>query len=211
MKLIELDKGEIFSPDILIPTFLVEGGAIIKLEGESGIGKSSFLQSLVMLKKMQYQDWKLINQPVSDIQIREKVLYLPQISGSEQEITDKFVTKILSNNEIFDIESTHNLLKEFDLGHIWNRPLNKLSGGERQLLNLSIGMHLKRSVLLCDESFSAIDTGRIPLVMQNLDSWMSKEKAIIYVSHQALPLDQNRTQSYIIQRDSSGQLSLRKI
>lgn len=195
MKIIEIKKASIEKPDLFIESFNVHMGDIIKIDGNSGIGKSSFLQSLVKLKKINYETFKIFDEDINHMkadQIREQIIYIPQQSGDDQ-------TKIIEYLKKFDqinLQKVIEQLAQLDIKDIHLKSIDQLSGGQRQALNLIIAMSFNRKVMICDESFSALDEVRCKKLTEKILKWKTQDRALIYVSHQKLSLDLRANLTY---------------
>ena len=202
MSLINVKGLVIEDPHITIPSFIVEAGDIIHLQGESGVGKSSFLKSLVRLKKISsgsiiYTDKKNI----SAQEIRSSLLYIPQFTGAESNTVENYVTEVFTVNRI-DSDIIEDL-EELGIKNIIEKKIDQISGGERQLLALIVAMKLDRKVLVLDESFSAIDPKRISIIIKKLLAWKQDLRAIVYISHQVLDLDKYVSGQYLLKKSQN--------
>lgn len=196
MSLLKIRKMKIERPDLLIDEFEISSGEVIRLKGPSGSGKSSFLKALVSLKKFEAQEFSF--HPDNKVQnsIREQILYLPQFGLTSNLVVKDLVFKILKDK--FNLEKLNESFKAFSLENILNASIDNLSGGERQILSLIMANELDRSVILCDESFSAIDEQRMELVNKMLLAWKQKCKTIVYISHHKLQLDEVTDHEYTV-------------
>jgi ABC-type iron transport system FetAB ATPase subunit len=195
MKIIEIKKASIQKPDLFIKSFNVHMGDIIKIAGSSGIGKSTFLHSLVKLKKINYETFKLLDKDIDHMkanQIREQIIYVPQQSGDDQ----TRIIDYLKNLDQINLEKVIEQLAQLDIKDIHLKSIDQLSGGQRQALNLIIAMNFNRKVMICDESFSALDEVRSNKLIEMILKWKTQDRALIYVSHQKLPLDLQANRTY---------------
>lgn len=209
MSLINIKNLVIDNPQMTIPSFVVNAGNIIHIEGESGVGKSTFFKSLVKLKKITSGSMTYTNKENLNAQdIRRSLLYIPQFSGAETNPVEEYISEILAVNGITSYITDE--LEELGIKNIIGKRIDQISGGERQLLTLLIAMKLDRKVLLLDESFSAIDTKRITIIIKKLLMWKQDFRAIVYTSHQVLDLDKYVSVKYLF-RKTQDTISLSKI
>lgn len=195
MKIIEIKKASIQKPDLFIKSFNVHMGDIIKIEGSSGIGKSTFLHSLVKLKKINYETFKIFDEDINHMkadQIREQIIYVPQQSGDDQ----TRIIDYLKNLDQINLEKVIEQLAQLDIKDIHLKSIDQLSGGQRQALNLIIAMNFNRKVMICDESFSALDEVRSNKLIEMILKWKTQDRALIYVSHQKHPIDLRANLTY---------------
>lgn len=199
MSLIDVKDIVIKGPLLHISSFIVNPGDIIHLQGGSGVGKSTFLKALVSLKKVSsgkiYYD-NTLEKSAADI--RESILYIPQFSGSETINVSDHINEVFSiNKSCSDITDG---LQQLGISDILNKRVDQISGGERQLLNLLIAMNLDRDILICDESFSAIDPQKLAIITKMLLIWSKNEKAIVFVSHQKIELEASVIKRYLLEK-----------
>lgn len=192
MALLKIKKMKIENPKLEIEEFEVTAGDIIRVKGPSGIGKSSFLKAIVGLKNHTTEEFD-INFELTE-SIRESILYLPQFGLNSELLVCDLAEKILKNK--YNENSLKESLEHFELTHILNSQIDNLSGGEKQILSLIFADKLDRSIILCDESFSAIDSQRMVLVNKMLLNWKANCKSIVYISHQKLQIDDELDYEY---------------
>lgn len=199
MSLIKARNIIISNPSLIIDEFEVNAGDIVRLKGDSGVGKSTFLKALVKLKKITKGSILFDSEEYQDAKdIRSQLLYIPQFSGSETLTVNSFIEGIFNiNNCPNDISED---LKELGVDRIIDKRIDQISGGERQILNILIALKLDRKVLLCDESFSAIDPVRCKLLIKKMLTWCSNMRSIVYISHQELDLDRVATHVYELKK-----------
>jgi ABC-type sugar transport system ATPase subunit len=77
------------------------------------------------------------------------------------------------------------LARRFGIGHLMERSVTLLSGGERQLVALCRALGPRPAVLLLDEPFSALDTGRRDAALREFAT-LQAERAFttLHVTHQ---------------------------
>mgnify|MGYP001551158558 FL=1 len=77
------------------------------------------------------------------------------------------------------------LAQRFGIGHLMDRSVTLLSGGERQLVALCRALGARPAVLLLDEPFSALDTGRRDAALREF-AMLQAERAFttLHVTHQ---------------------------
>ena len=161
---------------ILIPDHKISYGETIALIGASGSGKSTYGKCLVKL--CPYQGHCRINglelSALNLIQWRECVSYVPQtvflISGTlrqnlllgvQQNYSDKQIHSILHSLKAESLISKEGGLdQKLDIDRI------DLSGGEAQMIAVARTILQNRSLIIFDETLSAVDRIRKKAVMQ---------------------------------------------
>ncbi len=192
---IELDVAKLDVPGKTIP-FAAKGtlkkGDIVKVCGDSGAGKSSFVKTLLKFRPV--QGVRLNGIPLSELKnraVRQRVEYLPQnvpiVKGS------------LLENLQFGCEE-----KESDRAHFEKEPVLKsilqdktmdteileaganLSGGEKQKIAVARALKSEADVLILDEICSNIDKASSDEIYERIRR--EREKYITFIiTHDELP------------------------
>lgn len=166
-------------------------GDKIFIEGETGVGKSTFLDIFAGLLKITKGKILINNNEVNSLNKIFKQSYVSQFpflynSTLLQNITlkddvskvdfqlIKNIVKILYLDDIIKKdEDYHKLVGDFG---------NKLSGGQKQRICIARALFLKPDVLILDESLNAVDQYKRQYVIKNIIS-MNKKQILLYVSH----------------------------
>lgn len=160
------------------------------LLGESGSGKSTFLNSLFGIYEYA-NDYIAINErKLSEI---DKSSYYDNIFYIPQE-TIIFNTSILNNITLFaenvDLVRVQECIKKVGLSDWFNSKDNEfdcvlskdsISGGEKKRLDLARALYLNKSVIIMDEPTSALDFENEILISKIIKG--IQDKLIICVSH----------------------------
>ncbi|MDC3119469.1 ABC transporter ATP-binding protein/permease [Candidatus Pelagibacter sp.] len=167
-------------------------GDKVFIEGETGVGKSTFLDIFSGLLKI--TQGKIIINKEKEVQSLNKIfkqayvsqfpfLYnstiiqniaLKDVINDEEFQSIKNIIKILSLDDIIkDDEDYHRLVGDFG---------NKISGGQKQRICIARGIFLKPDILILDESLNAVDQVKRKNVIKNIIN-INKNQIILYVSH----------------------------
>ncbi len=142
------------------------------LSGKNGVGKSTFLKLIHKnLIKIYKEDLK-----------EATILHISQNNMFFEELTAIENAKILN----VDLDLFHNLILQFNDKIPLDSRLKKLSGGQKQLINLVIGLSLKRDLYLIDEPFNNLDKKTKRKI---LDYFNKVNMPIILVSHENVDLE----------------------
>lgn len=138
--------------DISVPQ-----GSVSALVGPNGAGKSTLLKILVGLNTASAGDCSVLGRtPVQHEDFLSDIGYLAQEIPLYKNLTASDHIKMGAHlNRRFDTEFMHNRLQE--LGIALNRPVGKLSGGQRAQVALALALAKKPKLLLLDEPVAALD------------------------------------------------------
>lgn len=177
--------------------FDVKQGEIVLILGPNGAGKTTLLRAIAGLipysgsilwnnnlnnrtSGVRYTANNLMNR-TSDV---VRIGFVPQKLDFQYglPIRVKELFKIILG--IKDENAIHNYLEFSKAGHLENKKLGELSGGELQRVLISFVMAEEPDILLFDEPFSGIDIGGEETIYQHLKHIVeSKNITIIMVSH----------------------------
>lgn len=168
--ILELDNVELYFKDkrILNGIYLkAETGKTTGILGSNGCGKSCLLKIIFGSLKPKYKLVRIDSKPILKPLYQTKlVAYLPQhhfVPNSMRIKTAFTLFKVSWNNFIADFES-FSIFK--------NVSFNKLSGGERRLIETYIILKSDKKIILLDEPFSHL----APLHIEKVKALILKEK-----------------------------------
>ena len=146
-------------------SFFAENGESIGLVGANGAGKSTFLKMLVGLELPDEGEiWiggrKLEKKNLADI--RENVGYIFQDSDNQLFMTTvgedvSFGPRNYGLPEKEVQERTATALEKCGISHLKERPVYRLSGGEKKLAAIATVLSMSPDILLMDEPSAALD------------------------------------------------------
>lgn len=151
-------------------SFELTKGDILVLLGRNGAGKSTLL-NCIMGHLHQYSGHVLINnidmRTLSKKRLASIIGYVPQLSDSniDYSLLDFMLMGFAPKMHYFETPSDQmnrevvNVLSQFGLNEMVNRPISSLSGGERQLAYIARALIQKVELLILDEPTSALDYG----------------------------------------------------
>lgn len=166
-------------------TFPSKGISVIK--GESGIGKSTFLECLVGLQNVSKDCLLLGDTAIENGQIYQIITYVPQTPVVYMDM-NAYENIRLAGDNITD-EQIDNLLEQ--LNPLACRILKNrsdvvgLSGGQKQLINVARAILSKANYIVMDEVTSALDEKTAENVMKYIKI-LAEKKCIIIASHDRL-------------------------
>ena len=177
--------------------FKFKKGLIYSLVGPSGSGKSTLLNLL-----------SLIDKPSSgEILIDNKSTKYNDISKNDKLRADKIGIIYQQNNLLSDFTALENvylgrltitsdknkaildakkIIKNFGLSNRLNHFPSELSGGELQRIAISRALINKPEIILADEPTGSLDLSTAKEVFKSLYDLKSKNRLIIYATHNRL-------------------------
>lgn len=153
----------------------------IIIYGQNGIGKSTLLNGLYKYKPYT-GSIKLFDTEVSSmskVEITKLVSYVMQEAYLFDTLTVEQNLKMLNINQ----QSFLKYFKQFVLKDISGKKLNQLSGGEKQVVSLCIGLAKESKLLLLDEPFNNLSVANKRILIDILSLDVRK---IIIISHERI-------------------------
>lgn len=185
--------------------FEIEKGSTTVILGKNGSGKSTLLKLLMRFEKPIDGRILIDGNLINNISILDKSKILAYVS---QDIFNQFdfsvqdyllfgVTNTLNfismpNSEHRELVSTY--VKQFQIEHLLRKKMDKLSGGEKQIVMICRAFIQGSNIIVLDEPLSALDFANQNKVLKLLKDISGKGKTIIFTTHNpnhALFLDAN--------------------
>lgn len=161
----------------------LENGQIIALIGPNGAGKSTLLGAVAGQVPFSGRIlWR--NAPVKP----GSVGFMPQASDGRAALTvleavilgrfDRLTWRLKQE----DVAAASAILAELGLGHLADRLLPTLSGGQRQLVMLAQRLVRRPSLLVLDEATSALDLRHQMMVLGILRRYVAETGALVLIA-----------------------------
>jgi len=178
----------------------IKNGSKVGFIGETGSGKSTFLDIVMGLLKPTNGEFFIDNKKVDDSnrnQWRKHISHVPQniylIDGTVAQniafgIEDKKIDMNLVN-EVAKISQLESFIKDLPNGYntVLGERGSKISGGQRQRIGIARALYKKSSVLVLDEATSALDSKTEERVMDAIFRF-AENKTILIISHKLTTL-----------------------
>ena len=188
------DEKNLFA--LNIEKFKIDKGDILGVTGESGSGKTTFLNiltGLITCKQGQIKvDKTIINNEFVIKNYQNLIGYLPQnifilddsikkniAFGLDEKIINMDRLKKVSQIACIDNFIEKNLPEKYET--VLGENAIKLSGGQRQRIGIARSLYLNKDILIFDEATNSLDEETEIKVISNLLSL--KNKTIILVTH----------------------------
>ncbi|MDD6712597.1 ATP-binding cassette domain-containing protein [Sharpea azabuensis] len=167
-------------------SYVFEEGKIYAVTGDSGTGKTTLLNMIGFLEKVDRGEIIIDgNNHWSSKKIRElykhKLSFLFQNYALIDNYTvEKNLQLILDKNDDKRIDDLLNLLHIKDLK---KQRIYTLSGGQQQRVALARALLHNTDIMLCDEPTGNLDEHNRDIIITILKEWMNENKIIIMVTH----------------------------
>jgi iron complex transport system ATP-binding protein len=163
-------------------------GTVTALVGPNGAGKSTVLKAFAQILPSS-GTIRLDAADLRKLPPRERartIGFMPQGVPPNAELTviESVVVSLQAGQDRADIEKRAvAVLQHVSLAELALRPLNRLSGGERQLVSLAQATALSPPLLFLDEPTSALDLARQYDVMRLVRTFAREGAAVVMVMH----------------------------
>lgn len=157
---------------------------IIYIYGDSGIGKTTFLNCLVGFDR--FDEGSIF---VNDLEVKDLKSYSSFVFQDFQLIDKWTVEKnlLLSKTDCYQNE-VDNILKKLDIYEIKNNLVYNISAGQKQRVAIARALLQDRAIIILDEPLSNLDESNTDEILKILKE-LSLDKLIIIVSHRMLKDD----------------------
>jgi putative ABC transporter related len=163
----------------------LEEGYVYVITGNSGSGKTLFLQTLLggIFSEENAITYDNLNFHENDMDIKKLYSYVadrPLFSDSLR--VDELLYKIYKLDERFNIESCFEFLSKNKVYR--HKKIYELSQGERKILLFFIGFFTKSKILVLDNPFSGVGVIARKEMITLLREYMDEDKTIIIVTEE---------------------------
>ena len=164
--------------DLSIPE--IHHGEVVSLIGKNGAGKSTLLKQMTRIVKMHPHCFELDGEPLH----LKDVGYLPQEHriGAALTVLELLITTMhVGVHSLFtqadSVDRALELLEEIGILHLAGKLCTELSGGESQMVGLAQALINRPKVLILDEPTAALDMHNQLRMLENVRSYVRREKA----------------------------------
>ena len=191
MKSIEIKNLKKYFKDVKAVddiSFEVEEGELFAFLGLNGAGKSTTINIICGTYPLDAGEVKIngmsIDNDMDKIKPLLGVVFQDSILDAKLSGYDNLVTRAglydISNEEFK--ENLQFLSEKLELKDILNRPLNKLSGGQRRRIDLARALIHKPKILILDEPTTGLDPNTRRLVWRLIDYLRKTEKLTVLLT-----------------------------
>ncbi|MGE6630542.1 ATP-binding cassette domain-containing protein [Bacillus sp. NPDC077027] len=168
----------------------IQGPGLYALHGESGSGKTTFINIIALIQKPSAGQMTLFNQSIDFTnqeqidEYRKKIAYFFQDLNLIESLTVRENLQVISliNEQEVENERLAEQAKKLKMSEKLDVTVSNLSGGERQRAAFLKIMLFDYSLILLDEPTNNLDKDNIQMMLGML-SELKKTKAILVVTH----------------------------
>jgi len=156
---------------------LLKEGDVLGLRGSNGSGKTTFLKIIAGVDK-DYEGKIEFEQGLT-------IGYVPQdiVLFESLNVKDNLKAFCNGNNAKENFARLENYAKELNFSGLFKKKINKLSGGQKRLVNFLVGLAGNPKIILLDEVIVGMDEDTVNKVIR-LINVIKTDKIMIITSHQ---------------------------
>lgn len=176
-------------------------GQVISLIGPNGSGKTTLIKSILGMVKPDHGTISFRGEYINGgYDYRKYIGYMPQIGRYPDNMKMGQLFEMLKNIRNKPEEELDNeLIKQFDLYTMYEKPMRTLSGGTRQKVSAALAFLFNPEVLILDEPTAGLDPVSSEILKEKINKEKQKQKLILITSHILSDLDEFTTHVMYLQ------------
>jgi ABC-2 type transport system ATP-binding protein len=167
--------------------FVVEPGQIVGLLGPNGAGKTTTMRAIMGLVALDRGGVTWRGRPV-DHAGRRRFGYMPAERGMYQRMTVRdhlvYYARLSGHDEATAVRSTDRWLERLGLAERAGDPVQALSSGNQQRVQLALALLNEPELLVLDEPYSGLDPVAVDVLGAILREQVAEGAALLLSSHQ---------------------------
>lgn len=187
----------------------IEEGTLTAILGKNGSGKSTLLDSLLGFNEIESGKIIIDSSNLNDLsskEIAKKVAYIQQniivnIDYTVKEFISFGRNPYLGINGRLKDEDWNIIYSDAEkcgITHLLDKDINKISGGEKQLVYICRALIQETKILIFDEPTASLDFGNQYKVLDLMKSLVEEGKTIIFTTHNPNQVIEAKTNVIII-------------
>ncbi|MGL6064795.1 MAG: ABC transporter ATP-binding protein [Fusobacteriaceae bacterium] len=171
----------------------IEMNVITAILGINGSGKTTLVSTILGVQKLLDGNIKILGTDLKKLSTKELAKFIAVVPQLQKPMFDFKVFDIVlmgrnphltSSPSKLDIKKTEEVLKKVGIEHLAQKSYKQISGGERQMVNITRAINQDTPIIVMDEPTSYLDLQNQSKVMNLVKNLNEKEnKTIIMVLH----------------------------
>ena len=174
--------------------FTVEQGAVVAILGKNGCGKSTLLDCIIGYNDFKSGSIKVNEQDIKELSDKELSKNIAYISQKTDINLDYSVLEFIlfgrncrlkfgASPTQPDYEIAKANAEKCGITHLLAKDINKLSGGERQLVFIARALTQESPIIIMDEPTASLDYGNQLKLYEIIKELQKDGKTIIFTTH----------------------------
>jgi Cu-processing system ATP-binding protein len=175
-------------------------GECIALIGPNGCGKTTLIKSVLGMVIPSKGDVLFDQKSIlGKYKYRENIGYMPQMGRYPDYMTIGQIIEMMKKIRNSNQELDEDLIKNFELEKIFDKPMRTLSGGTTQKVSATLAFLFNPDVLILDEPTAGLDPLASEILKEKIIKEREKGKLILITSHLLSELDDMISQIIFMQ------------
>ena len=156
---------------------LLKEGDVLALKGSNGSGKTTFLRIIAGIDK-DYEGKIEFDKSLTIGYVPQDIVLFESLS-----VKDNRKAFCNGNNAKENFVRLENYARELNFSGLFKKKVNKLSGGQKRLVNFLVGLAGNPDIILLDEVIVGMDEDTVNKVIKLIND-IKTDKIMIITSHQ---------------------------
>lgn len=166
----------------------VKPGQVVGLLGRNGAGKSTLMECMLGLRETDHGSITVCGEPVANLSAaaRARIGYVPQSGELFEWMTPaQMLSYFKALYPRWNDDKVEALLQRWGFNYFMrDKPISKLSGGEKQRLSIIRALGHDPDLLVLDEPVSALDpVGRRDFLRELVDGVIERGTTVLFSTH----------------------------
>ena len=176
-------------------------GEVVSLIGPNGSGKTTLIKSILGMVhpdsgKIFVDDYQINGDP----SYRSNIGYMPQIGRYPDNMRVGHLFEMMKKiRNVKDSEIDNDLIIQFNIPSIFEKPMRTLSGGTRQKVSAALAFLFNPSILILDEPTAGLDPLSSEILKDKIIEEKQKNKLVLITSHIMSDLEEITTHIMYLQ------------
>ena len=169
----------------------IKPGEAVLISGSNGVGKTTLLQLIGGVLRVQSGEILINGRNVEELSIREQA-HVRSVAPQRRNFTLAYtVEQVISFvPKKLKVENANFIIDTLGLRSLLHKKVTELSGGEQERVSLALAFSQKADYYLLDEPFSAQDSKSIKNIIKVIKSLQKADKGVLVISHNQEALTQ---------------------